>query len=111
MTMFKRRLSDHNVYLVSVMLNLLRINFLAFFKLFKLLVMENIIRSTQFKLCKKNQNLKESNIIKNVKPRQKIQKIQKKQKIQKMQKSQKIQKIQNYIYIYLSIKNPENSEN
>ena len=73
MKMFKRRLPDHNVYLVSVMLNLLRINFLAFFKLFKLLVMENIIRSTQFKLCKKNENLKESNIIKNVKPRQKIQ--------------------------------------
>jgi hypothetical protein len=75
MKMFKRRLPDHNVYLVAVMLNLLRINFLAFFKLFKLLVMENI-RSTQFKLCKKNENLKESNILKNVKPRQKIQKIQ-----------------------------------
>ena len=97
MKIFKRRLSDHNVYLVSVMLNLLRTNFLAFFTLFKLLVMENT-RSTQFKLCQKNENLKESNIIKNVKPRQKIQKMQ------------KIQKIQKYTYIYIH-KNSENSEN
>jgi hypothetical protein len=66
MKIFKRRLSDHNVYLVSVMLNLLRTNFLAFFKLFKLLVMENT-RSTQFKLCQKNENLKGSNIIKKCK--------------------------------------------